>query len=104
MTGINIGYDAHFLDPLASLQYSSATYHVLCSKIRKLAEELCQGRVMFLLEGGYHLKALGESVVDSMMGLLGEDSIQTLQLPASYDEPTQKINTLLKEVANIQQL
>eukprot|EP00210_Caulerpa_lentillifera_P002036 g1951.t1 len=101
---ISAGYDTHFLDPLASLQYSSTTYHNLCSKIRRLAQELCQGRVVFLLEGGYHLKALGESVVDSFMGLLGEESIQTLQVPSSYEEPHDKVRTLLKEITQIQQL
>lgn len=46
------GYDAHWQDPLECLQYQSATYHALASAVLALAQELCGGRCLFLLEGG----------------------------------------------------
>lgn len=44
---------------------------MLCSELVRLARELCQGRCMFILEGGYHQQSLAEAVADSFAGILG---------------------------------
>ena len=49
---VSAGYDAHWRDPLAGLQFSDSTYHALSAGLRSLAERLCGGRIVFLLEGG----------------------------------------------------
>ena len=49
---ISAGYDAHWQDPLEHLQWQSATFHWLTAAVRRLAEELCGGRLLLLLEGG----------------------------------------------------
>jgi acetoin utilization deacetylase AcuC-like enzyme len=46
------GYDAHYQDPLEHLQFQAGTYHWLTAAVKKLAEELCGGRLLVLLEGG----------------------------------------------------
>eukprot|EP00887_Chlorella_sp_A99_P002887 scaffold6.g2887.t1 len=48
---VSAGYDGHWLDPLAGLQFRSATYHALGRQLKALADELCGGRIVFLLEG-----------------------------------------------------
>ncbi|KAJ0735380.1 putative histone deacetylase [Helianthus annuus] len=45
-------YDGHVLDPLANFQFTTGTYYILASNIKKLAKELCGGRCVFFLEGG----------------------------------------------------
>lgn len=52
----------------AGLQFRSATYNALGARLKALADELCGGRLVFLLEGGYDLKALGESVANTFLG------------------------------------
>lgn len=47
---VSAGYDAHWRDPLANLQFRTSTFHWLVQQTRALAEELCGGRVMFVLE------------------------------------------------------
>ena len=47
---VSAGYDAHWRDPLAGMQLRTASYHGLAKRIRSMAERLCQGRVVFLLE------------------------------------------------------
>ena len=37
---MSAGYDAHWRDPLATLQMRSSTYHRLTTKIKALADEL----------------------------------------------------------------
>ena len=67
---VSAGYDAHWRDPLAGLQLRSSSYHALGGRLAALAGELCGGRLVMLLEGGYDLKALGESVANTFLGEL----------------------------------
>ncbi len=55
---ISAGFDAHRLDPLASQLLESETYKEMTRMIKGVAD----GRIVSVLEGGYHLQALGESV------------------------------------------
>ncbi len=55
---ISAGFDAHALDPLSTLQWQTGDYAELTREILMLADELCAGRVVSTLEGGYNLDAL----------------------------------------------
>lgn len=48
---VSAGYDAHVEDPFQLLQYTNRTYHYIAQNIKKLAEDVCKGRLVFLLEG-----------------------------------------------------
>ncbi|HJS17185.1 MAG TPA: histone deacetylase [Anaerolineales bacterium] len=50
---ISVGFDAHWSDPITMLGLSSAGYFMLAQKVVQLAEEYCDGRIVFVLEGGY---------------------------------------------------
>jgi len=63
---ISAGFDAHRLDPLAPITLESTSFQWMTESIRKLADQHCQGRIVSVLEGGYHLDALGESVVEHL--------------------------------------
>lgn len=58
---ISAGFDAHQDDPLAELQWSTDDFRWLTRQLCALAAELCQGRIVSTLEGGYDLSALAES-------------------------------------------
>lgn len=59
---ISAGFDAHRLDPLAQINLESESFAWLTEETLKLADEHCSGRLVSMLEGGYHLDALAESV------------------------------------------
>lgn len=59
---VSAGFDAHRDDPLANLMWTEADYTWITRAIRDLAEEVCAGRVVSALEGGYDLDALAASV------------------------------------------
>jgi acetoin utilization deacetylase AcuC-like enzyme len=67
---ISAGYDAHRDDPLASLVLETSSYGGMSSRLRVLGEEL-GAPVGALLEGGYDLRALAESVPETMAALAG---------------------------------
>lgn len=71
MIAISAGFDGHIRDPLAQLELSSEFYGWMTQKVLEAAEKICGGRVVFVLEGGYDLKALGESVVNVIKALRG---------------------------------
>ncbi len=53
MIFVSVGFDAHWNDPITSLGLSSAGYFMLAQKVITLAEQLCGGKIVFVLEGGY---------------------------------------------------
>ncbi|KAL5714614.1 Histone deacetylase 14 [Ranunculus cassubicifolius] len=103
---VSAGYDAHVLDPLASLQFTTGTYHMLASNIKQLARELCGGRCVFFLEGGYNLDSLSHSVADSYRALLDEPSMASLfDDPAIlYEEPSAKVKKVIQRAKAIHSL
>jgi acetoin utilization deacetylase AcuC-like enzyme len=59
---ISAGFDAHHADPLASLNVSVEGFSEATRRVCAFADAHCQGRIVSVLEGGYNLDALGDSV------------------------------------------
>ena len=98
---VSAGFDAHWRDPLASLQYQSSTFHALSGAVRDLATRLCRGRAVFLLEGGYDLKALEDSVAEALRALLGLPSAARLDSAALHDPPEGAVRQALAEAKSV---
>ena len=60
---VSAGYDAHKDDPLADMNLDEKGFGQLVNVLNTLAGEVCQGRILYVLEGGYHLAALAQSVL-----------------------------------------
>jgi hypothetical protein len=71
---ISAGFDAHHRDPLGSLQLTEEDFDWVTLQLMEAAEIHCGGRVVSVLEGGYDLKALGDSVSNSFLALLGKSA------------------------------
>ena len=67
---ISAGFDAHYRDPLANLNLSEEDFAWATKKLMDLAESHAGGRVVSLLEGGYDLQALGNSVAAHVTALM----------------------------------
>ncbi|WP_323752324.1 histone deacetylase family protein [Marinobacter sp.] len=59
---VSAGFDAHRLDPMAEMNLETEDYRWLTEMIVSVAHDHANDRVISTLEGGYHLRALGESV------------------------------------------
>ncbi|WVZ88759.1 hypothetical protein U9M48_035236 [Paspalum notatum var. saurae] len=103
---VSAGYDAHALDPLAGLQFTTGTFYMLASSIKQLAKELCGGRCVFFLEGGYNLQSLSSSVADTFRAFLDEPSLAAqFDDPAMlFEEPTRKIKEAIEKAKGIHSL
>ncbi|MGH2733362.1 MAG: histone deacetylase family protein, partial [Actinomycetota bacterium] len=68
---VSAGFDAHARDPLALMEMSTEGYATMTSLLTALSEEICGGRMVMTLEGGYDLKGLASSFVASLQAMTG---------------------------------
>ncbi len=67
---ISAGFDAHRNDPLANMEVSTEGYGKMTERIKQAAEEICEGRLISMLEGGYNPEDLSDSVLIHLKRLL----------------------------------
>lgn len=72
---VSAGYDAHWADPLAAMRLSIAGYTSLARTLKAMAEDFCERKIVFTLEGGYHLEVLAYSVLNTFKVLLGDEGV-----------------------------
>ena len=83
---LSAGYDAHWLDPLAGERLSITGTMALVDRVMALAEELCDGKLVVALEGGYHIGALSHSVLSTLRRLRGDRTVSDPFGPAPSGE------------------
>jgi acetoin utilization deacetylase AcuC-like enzyme len=57
---VSCGFDAHREDPLAAMEVSGEGFLAMAALARSVAEMCCNGRLVFVLEGGYAIRGLAE--------------------------------------------
>jgi len=57
---ISAGFDAHEQDPLGQLRMTASGFGRLTKSLLDVADEVCDGRVVLVTEGGYDLQALSD--------------------------------------------
>lgn len=67
---ISAGFDAHRLDPLAPIDLETESFEWMSDLVLDAADQHCDGRLVSILEGGYHLGALADSVALHVSRLL----------------------------------
>lgn len=59
---VSAGFDGHAHDPLGSMEVTEAGFGAMADRVLTWADDLCNGRVVAVLEGGYDQPALARSV------------------------------------------
>ena len=68
---VSAGFDAHYRDPLASLNLKAEDFGWVTRKLMDIADSTAGGRIVSVLEGGYDLQGLKESVAAHVTALMG---------------------------------
>ncbi|QEL25706.1 histone deacetylase family protein [Bosea sp. F3-2] len=68
---ISAGFDAHWRDPLASLNLRETDFAWATQKLMDIADKHAGGRIVSVLEGGYDLDALARSTAAHVGALMG---------------------------------
>jgi acetoin utilization deacetylase AcuC-like enzyme len=84
---ISAGFDMHEADPLAGLAVTERGYRGAAERLCRVAERVCDGRVVVLLEGGYDLGALGRSLVEVLKVMVGEAAAEEAGVTAREVRP-----------------
>ena len=68
---ISAGFDAHRLDPLGGLDLVEADFAWATEQLMEIAEQHTKGRIVSVLEGGYHFEGLASSAAAHVAALMG---------------------------------
>jgi acetoin utilization deacetylase AcuC-like enzyme len=99
---VSLGFDAFWNDPLANLRLSIAgSYAPLMRSARDLARDLCSGRIVVGLEGGYDLGALGHGADAVCRLLLGDEPAADPLGPAPDQLSATDVQPLLDAIAEL---
>lgn len=101
---VSAGFDAHWADPLAGMRLTLSGYARLTRELIRMADLLCGGKIVFALEGGYNLTALGHGVANVARALLGEDETSDPIGPPRDDSPEPDIAPLIYMLRKLHQL
>ena len=99
---VSAGYDSHWDDPLAQLGLSLTGLAWISQTLIALADELCDGQIVFTLEGGYDLRVLSHGVCNSLKALLARDDFSDPLGQSPWPEPD--MTTYLKDLRKIHKL
>ncbi len=86
MIFVSVGFDAHWSDPITMLGLSTAGYLMLAEKVVELAEEYCDGKIVFVLEGGYDPTNVANGVETVFIAETGKGELETSD-PSPRKEP-----------------
>lgn len=99
---VSAGFDGHWNDPLAHMALSLTGYARLARELVQIADQLCGGRLVFALEGGYQLDALAYGVLNAFYALLKEDTVVDPMGPSP--RPERAIDTLINDLKDLHRL
>ena len=84
---VSAGFDAHWADQLAMMRVSIKGFAQMVMILKELAAELCRGRLVFTLEGGYNLQVVASSIKATHDVLLGNSEIDDPMGEAEMRKP-----------------
>ncbi|HEY0734425.1 MAG TPA: histone deacetylase [Herpetosiphonaceae bacterium] len=103
---VSAGYDTHWADPLAPMLMSIQGFGRLAQMIYELAADVCDGRLVCALEGGYNLDALAGGVLSTFDVLLGhpERIADPLGPSPETPQPLSEIEPLIAQIERVHPL
>jgi acetoin utilization deacetylase AcuC-like enzyme len=86
------GFDAGHFDPNARMLLTSESFRRMTLFVKKLAAELCHGRLVFVHEGGYHLQSVPFLALATFEALSGHRTeVNDPFLPTMQGLPMQQL-------------
>lgn len=72
---VSAGFDAHWRDPLANLMFTLTGFDHITRELLHMAQEFCNGKIVFVMEGGYDLEVLSHGWLNIAHALLGSSEV-----------------------------
>lgn len=85
---VSVGFDAHWSDPITMLGLSTPGYLMLAKKVVALAEQYCDEKIVFVLEGGYDPGNVANGAETVFIAETGKgESATAVSDPSPHKEP-----------------
>jgi acetoin utilization deacetylase AcuC-like enzyme len=98
---VSAGFDIHEGDPLGGMNVTETGFARLAQIILNLAYELCEGRLVFTLEGGYNVEGEAHAVVKIIHTLQGEIPFDPQELEKREDKALKKILPTIERIKSV---
>lgn len=95
---VSAGFDGHKDDPFHSLSYSEDTYAYFGDSLSTLSDMYCDGRILFVLEGGYNTTATALSLTSLLSGAAHIKTVSGTAESTDYDEQSFDVIRRVKQI------
>lgn len=102
MIFVSAGFDSHWSDPLTQLGLSTRGFFEISRHMVELADEVCGGKIVFVLEGGYDARNVAKGVDAVFIAEAGQKYTSGTGDLSPYPEPN--IDNLIQTVREFHQL
>jgi acetoin utilization deacetylase AcuC-like enzyme len=95
---VSAGYDGHWADEMSNMRLTLDGYYYITRVIKKLAEDVCQGKCVYCLEGGYNMQVLTNAINFTFNLWLGDKYNDDPFGPPPHDIEPHGVEELIAEV------
>jgi acetoin utilization deacetylase AcuC-like enzyme len=95
---LSAGFDTYFQDPLGSMRVTPEGFAALTRILLEIADSCCRGRLVAVLEGGYHVAGLTKSVKTVLEEMLDETHFSKEKLSSLEREADEDTNHVIEQV------
>jgi acetoin utilization deacetylase AcuC-like enzyme len=99
---VSAGLDGHHTDPVGSLSLSASCYREVFETIFNVASEMCEGKLVLLLEGGYSLGFVGKLAVAAVAKMSGGIYNIEDKVPMTKKRIIEQGEKVMKDVKRVQ--
>ena len=99
---VSAGFDGHYTDPVGELALSMQGYARVFSKILNLTSQLCRGKLVATLEGGYSLSFLGKMATAAIARMADVPYSIRDTSPVAQEKVRKRAEQVIKSVRSIQ--
>ncbi len=93
---VSAGFDTYYDDPLGGMVLTEEGFVSMTQVLLEIARKDCGGKVLFTLEGGYHIAGLTSSVQSVILELKGASSV-----PAGSADPSAEMQRTVVQVQDV---
>jgi acetoin utilization deacetylase AcuC-like enzyme len=95
---LSAGFDTYFQDPLGSMRVTPEGFAALMRILLEIADSCCHGRLVAVLEGGYHIAGLTKSVKAVLEEMLDETHCSKEKFSSLEKEADEDTDQIIKQV------
>jgi acetoin utilization deacetylase AcuC-like enzyme len=95
---VSCGFDLYLYDRLGGMRATPEGYALITASLLAIAEEVCDGRIVFVMEGGYSIKGIQECGLAVLQELCNVSAGDRKRLNQIITNPMPKLTALKKAI------